>query len=224
VKREAKRGIKMNKKITVFLLLINIAFCSLACVPASREEVANVVNRGVEYFKQGQDNKAIAEYNKAIRLNPNFAEPYFNRGAIYASRGNYHQAIADNSRAIALNPNIALAYANRATSYAHIGKYEQALSDINRSIELGLNDAEVYCDRGVIYGEYKEYVQAICDFNLSINLSPNNAKAYYNRGVAYFKRGNFDPAWEDVHKAEALGYEINPNFLKDLKKASGREK
>ena len=49
--------------------------------------------------------KAIADYTKAIELNPNYAEAYSNRGNMYYRKGNSVKAIADYKTALQLNPN-----------------------------------------------------------------------------------------------------------------------
>ena len=50
------------------------------------------------------------------------------------------------------------------------------------------------------------------------------AKAYYNRAIACYYKGEYDKAWDDVHKAQNLGYQVHPGFLKLLREASGRER
>jgi len=50
------------------------------------------------------------------------------------------------------------------------------------------------------------------------------ALAYGNRGRAYYFKKEYDKSWEDIKKAQALGYQIPSEFLDDLRKASGREK
>ena len=47
--------------------------------------------------------------------------------------------------------------------------------------------------------------------------------SYCNRGVAYYHKREYDKAWEDVHKAQSLGYQVNSGFLKAIREASGRE-
>lgn len=49
-------------------------------------------------------------------------------------------------------------------------------------------------------------------------------QAYYNRAVSYFRKKEYDKAWEDVYKAQSLGMQLDPEFLKGLREASGREK
>ena len=55
----------------------------------------------------------LADYTKAIELNPNNAEVYYNRGGVYRGKGDYDCALADYTKAIELNPNDAEIYNNR---------------------------------------------------------------------------------------------------------------
>jgi hypothetical protein len=52
---------------------------------------------------------------------------------------------------------------------------------------------------------------------------PESAEAYYNRGVTYQREGQYDKAWEDVHEAHSLGFEVDLGLLKHLREASGRQ-
>jgi len=59
-----------------------------------------------EYFGRG-NNRAIVDYNRAIRINPNYADAYFNRGYAYGEKKDYDRAIEDYTQAIRINPNYA---------------------------------------------------------------------------------------------------------------------
>ncbi len=87
-----------------------------------------------------------------------------------------------------------------------------------------LNDAWAYYNRGLAYFEKGQYDQAISDYTKALEINPRYARAYYDRGSAYARKGQYDKAWEDVHKAQDLGHKIHPGFLKDLRKASGKQK
>ncbi len=90
--------------------------------------------------------------------------------------------------------------------------------------QTDLNEALAYANRGIAYGKKGQYDQAISDYNKALEINPRDALAYNNRGLAYLRNGQYDKAWEDVYKAQDLGHKIQPGFLKDLRKASGRQK
>ena len=70
-------------------------------------------NRGNGYQTKGDYNRAIAEYDAAIQLNPNDPIVFSNRGIAYGTEGVIDHAIADFNEAIRLDPNFAEAYAHR---------------------------------------------------------------------------------------------------------------
>ena len=50
--------------------------------------------------------RAIADYDEAIRLDPQMPEAYRDRGLLYAGKGNLNRAIADYDEALRLEPGI----------------------------------------------------------------------------------------------------------------------
>ena len=68
----------------------------------------------------------------------------------------------------------------------------------------------------------REFDQAISLFNKSLDTNPEYAEAYVSRGKSYYFRGEYDKSWEDIKKAQDLGYKIPAEFLNDLRRASGR--
>ncbi|MFT7587359.1 MAG: tetratricopeptide (TPR) repeat protein, partial [Cellvibrionaceae bacterium] len=74
--------------------------------------------RGLAYDYLKDYERAIADYDRAIELNPEDATAYNNRGNSYSNQGDEERAIADYDRAIELNPEEATAYNNRGHSYS----------------------------------------------------------------------------------------------------------
>ncbi|MGD8254129.1 MAG: tetratricopeptide repeat protein, partial [Syntrophobacterales bacterium] len=101
---------------------------------------------------KGQYDRAIADDNKAIEINPGCAQAYTNRGLTFASKRQYDQAISDYNKAIELNPRLAQTYYNRGLAYSQ-GKaqYAQAISDFTRAIEINPRYAAGYKGRGLNY-------------------------------------------------------------------------
>ncbi|NJL53817.1 tetratricopeptide repeat protein, partial [bacterium] len=65
-------------------------------------------NRGLAYYAQGDYGRAIADYDRAIELDPKFANPYYGRGLAYANLGQKTEAIANFERYIELSNDPAL--------------------------------------------------------------------------------------------------------------------
>lgn len=108
-------------------------------------------------------------------------------------------------------------------AYLQRRQFDQASSLLSKSLETNPRYAEAYEARGAIYNLREQYDQAISDFNRALEIDPGLAEAYFSRGRAYYIEKKYDHSWEDIKKAKDLGYKIPPEFLDELRKASGRE-
>lgn len=66
-------------------------------------EVQEAIESGVSYARNGDPDQAIAEYDRAIELDPDFADTYYNRGNAYYDKGELDQAIADFQKALRIS-------------------------------------------------------------------------------------------------------------------------
>ena len=97
----------------------------------------------VEFYYAG----AIADYTKAIALNPKYFEAFNSRGNAKNSMHDAKSAIQDLNKAIALNPEFGLAYYNRGVANFNLNQRKNACSDWKRSRELGEMDAIDYISK-----------------------------------------------------------------------------
>lgn len=111
-----------------------------ALLESSEQDGESYFKQGKFYLRKEQNDKAISEFSKAIKINPKHADAYHYRGLTYQSIGQYDQAIADFSKAIELNPKDASAYNSRANAWVNKGEFDRALSDFNKAIELDPTD------------------------------------------------------------------------------------
>ena len=82
---------------------VRINACS-AMIQRDPHDFIAYYNRGLAYVIGGDVESAVADYSKAIAINPNYAPAYDSRGRAYASKGDYIHAIADVTRAADLVP------------------------------------------------------------------------------------------------------------------------
>jgi len=99
----------------------------------------NYYQRGAAYIHKRQYDKAIADLNQAITLNPKYAKAFNDRGLTYIRKRQYDRAISDFNKAIGIDPKYDKAYNNRALAHAYIGKYDQAWVDVHHAQILGFH-------------------------------------------------------------------------------------
>jgi tetratricopeptide (TPR) repeat protein len=160
--------------------------------------------RGSAWITKGEYDKAIDDFDQAIRLNPKLAPAYGSRGMAWGMKGNYDKAIADSSEAIRLDPKDAAAYRNRGTCWNYKGDYNKAIADWTESIRLNPKDAINYSNRGSAWSNKGDYAKAIADLNEAIRLDPKNAIAYSNRGLAWRRQGDYDKAIANLNESIRL--------------------
>ena len=97
--------------------------------PPEPENADGFHDRGNLRSRNGSYELAIADYNKAIDIDPGFAEAHYNRGFSFYELGRYEEAIADLTRAIELNPNDARYYGQRSLAYLFADFMDLAQAD-----------------------------------------------------------------------------------------------
>jgi tetratricopeptide (TPR) repeat protein len=161
--------------------------------------------RGYIYWMAMDDTReAIADYDKAIKLRPDYSSVYFNRAFVCAAKGNYDQAVADYTKVIELEPDNVEAYLNRGVAYAANSEYDLAMADYDKAIELRPDYSDVYFNRAFVCAAEGDYDQAIADYTKVIELEPDNAGAHFNRAIIYSEQGDYDQAVADYTKVIEL--------------------
>ena len=105
--------------------------------------------------------EAIANFDRAIALDPDNAETYHRRGIAKDGQGDYAAAIADFDHAIALAPDDGDIYHNRGVSKAEQGDYAGAIADYDRVIALDPINMAVHDDRAVAQAGLGDYDGAL---------------------------------------------------------------
>jgi tetratricopeptide (TPR) repeat protein len=200
------------KRRAFLLLAVAVVLPAVSCNMANLERTSpktaeEYQSRGLEHFDNDDYDGAIAEFTKAINLDPDFAEAYNSRSGAYYIRSQVYQSRAS-------------AYADKGDWEMSFAEWELFRTDYDHSqsdyfwymyicaVRIDPNDAEAYNNRAWAYYYKDDYNRAIEDFTKSILLDPNNARTFVFRGIAYFEDDcDYDSAIADYNQSIRL----NPN-------------
>ena len=131
-------------------------------------------NYAFQLRSRGDMNGAVAEYRKAIALDPGMALGYSNLGALLQSKGDLSEAESLYMRTIALRPDYALAWNNLAIVRYKRGDGTGALHAFRRAIELKPDDAGAIYNLGRVYQHAGMADSAALMFERAFRIEPNN--------------------------------------------------
>ncbi|MEO1289322.1 MAG: tetratricopeptide repeat protein [Chloroflexota bacterium] len=131
--------------------------------------------RGISYAYLEAYDKAMTDFNNALRKNPYIADAYNERGNLYRLSEEYELAIDDYNAALVIDTNHYAAYYNRALAYEKLGEYILAVQDLNQSIKLNAELIAPYEARARINTELKLYGDAIADYTHFLEMGGGDA-------------------------------------------------
>jgi tetratricopeptide (TPR) repeat protein len=125
---------------------IAIRACTIDIVspPDPHGVASSYVSRGRAYLKKGRGDQAMADFEKAIGIEPEAPAAYGNLGLIYYDMRRYDLALANFSKAIELaGPDAhAVDYLRRGVAYEASGERDKAIADYRAALKLDPGDAE----------------------------------------------------------------------------------
>lgn len=147
--------------------------------------------------------EAVACYDRAICLKPNYMEAHRNRGNALRRLGRLAEALASYDHAIALRPNVA-SYTNRGNVLRELERHDAALDSYDRAIALDPRYAEIHNNRGSALQELGRLEEAVESYRRAIALKRDYAEAYSNLAVALTKLKRIEEAIAQFNQAIAL--------------------
>ncbi len=148
---------------------------------------------GTTYYHKRDYTRAIADFDQAIRLNPNSQTAYHDRGLAYRDKGDTarHRRFRPSDQA---RSEVRGGLRQRGLAQSNKQDYTRAIADLDNAVRLDGKFAGAYNDRGLVNAATGKTDRAIADFTQAIRLNPNYDVAYNNRGLIYRGKGDSDRA------------------------------
>lgn len=149
-------------------------------------------NLGVGLAMEGRIDEAEKHFREAIRLNPNYGNPFFCLGVVMQSRGKIKEAKAYFRQALKRDPTMAEAYNILGTISAAEEDLQSAESLYRRSIEIQPELADAHDNLGIALAGQGRIDEALKHFRQAVTLAPDNASFRNNLETALIEAGKID--------------------------------
>ena len=163
---------------------------------------------GLILVKTNNIKEAENVYRRAIRISPNYIEPYSNLGILLKDCRKYEEAIELYKKAIQIDPNYAIVYNNLGVVYRKINDIDNAAKAYKLAIEKDKNYFQAYNNLGIVCEKQNKHQESIKYFNDAISLNPKFSQAYNNLGSVHCILKDYEKGISCYTKA----LDINPNY------------
>lgn len=173
-------------------------------------------NRAVIYRSQGQLDQALADYDQALGIDPDFVPALVGRGASWVAAKDFDKAIVDLDRAARLKPKDPDIFVNLAVAWRNKHDFDRAILNANHALELKPGMPTALISRASALLAKQDYKAALADYDAALangaGLAPRSrASALYRRGVAKLRLGQQAEGDADINAAKALAASTNVN-------------
>jgi tetratricopeptide (TPR) repeat protein len=161
-------------------------------------------NSGIALQSLGRFHDALRCYDRAITLQPDYADAYYNKAIALRCLNQSQDAIANYDRAIRFKPDHVEAHANKGNALRELKRPGEALESFDKAIRISPASAVAHCNRGNALLDLKRFEEARASYERAVSLQPDFAEAYNNRSNALLELKLPEQALESCSKALAL--------------------
>lgn len=155
-----------------------------------------LVYRGTLHMRLLQYDKALENFNEALRIDPFHFQAYLSRAKLYEAIRENTYARSDFDRATEIDPENNLIYEERGNFLINQGLFSEALSDFDKLADMLPEDFFVFALRADLHEKLENWEKALEDYDRAIALNP-----YYSDLYAY--RASIKERLGDIAGADA---------------------
>jgi tetratricopeptide (TPR) repeat protein len=196
-----------RRRLSATLIILLVTFFTPSCATNNlqlhKEQGESIRNIGEVYMQQGDDRKALKEFQRSQALYTDDHLLHYDFGIVYFNLNRLDLSVTHFKKALGLKPDFAAAKNNLGIAYFRQKKLDKAIETFN---ELGgdLLYATPYyplSNLGEVYFEKKEYRLAEKNFKAALEIEPLFAKALRGLGKTYMAEGRIPEAVQIFEKA-----------------------
>ncbi|MGA2243224.1 MAG: tetratricopeptide repeat protein, partial [Verrucomicrobiota bacterium] len=163
---------------------------------------------GNALLQKGDVDEAIAHFQQALQIKPNYAEVHYNFGFALLKKGRVNEAIAQCQRALQIKPDYAAAHVNFGIALLQKGQVDEAITHFQQALQIKPDNAKARNNLGSALLQKGDVGEAIAQYQQALQIKPDYAEAHINLGNALLQKGGVDEAI--IQYQQAL--QIKPDY------------
>src|SRR5271166_17977 len=172
--------------------------------PPDRIAAAKLNNLGVAYMNQQRMDRAVEEFDQALKADPGLTAAELNKGIALLNLQKLSEAEEALNTAAAKEPSNPRVWYNLGLLRRSQGKSAEAIDAFQRVLKIDPNDPDTHYFLGTMYSQQQQYDKAIAEFQATLRLKPLHASAEFGLARAFQRAGNTDAAREHLQTFEHL--------------------
>lgn len=136
----------------------------------------------------------ILFYEKAVQINPQYADLHHHLGVYCTKRGDYKKAKKAFLGALRINPHYTQALINLALLYQKEGDIDQSLKTLNEAVFQHPNYPDLHYHLGILYNEKKDFGNACKEFQKALSINPQYSECHLGLAILYETQKQADQA------------------------------
>lgn len=206
----------MNVKLVRIVLIAAICALMFGCETTPTGNNNSVYNEtalasrarshtdlGAAYYQQGKLEIALDEFNRAVEIDPTYAQAYNGLGLVYAALNEDAKADANFKKAIQVQPSSSESHNNYGSFLCAHKRYDESITQFLEAVKNPLYSTPnlAYANAGICSARKNDTKNAEVYLNKALQIEPLTYSAAYQLADIQFKRGDVTTAQKTLQNA-----------------------
>jgi protein O-mannosyl-transferase len=166
-------------------------------------------NLGIALFEKGRVDEAVVQYQKALEIEPDYADADYNLGNAFFQQGRLDEAIAQWQKVLKIQPDDAQVHNDLGFALFEKGHVDEAVTHYEKALGIKPDYTEAHNNLGIALAQKGRLDEAIAQYQMALQIKPDDAEVHNNLGIAFAQKGRLDETITHYQKA----LQIKPDYL-----------
>jgi tetratricopeptide (TPR) repeat protein/tRNA A-37 threonylcarbamoyl transferase component Bud32 len=160
----------------------------------NNKNAIELYNQGNTLIQLQRYQEALATYEKAIDIKPDYPQALYGQGKALFQLKKYQESLIAYDQAIQIQPNYLEAWTNRGFVLVRLKRYSEAIATVDKALQLKNDDPQIWQLKGDIFIKISQYNDAIKAYEQAINFQADNPELWYKKGLAFQNLKQYEEA------------------------------